>query len=671
MSADFFHPRWKGRNSIETKPMNRFDNWDDLEVDDGRPGVDDIGETVDVEGAHEANDRMVDSNYRAAVRSFVAWSLQNTDRQRRNSMPAGAGRAHHPLPLVLNPSSWNGASTSLYPSSPASDVHLEVYSSTSVNLKSDDGEDNAKSDAVAAMRSRCALYQKRLDALLKTNFDSNPFQECLLDFWDELFPVTAGIHFYNQQSPVPRMSHLHTFLTSPCPKAIGTIQCEIERVRITGKDSKGAKRVKGRFFPSYEYRLFIRDTRNDHLFQSRYSPRKDSVLLIAKNKRAKDKNLSSVGWGVASDREGRGYGVGGIEGATPASLANPSHGGTSKRGITNYYMCLPQKSDVDHHYKSSNKNNAKVDLTRGESFGMALSPLAVQSKFSVEVGRLQSNFIGTEFQIFQATNISQSADVKGASNKVTLDEDSALESGVRVYSIDSMAPADVANTTPRRSMSRRGSDFVRLARRASFSISGRGSSSRNNEIDNESAADPADESDGSKHSSKTFVRRMSWGPANNSNKRLSRRAIANNSGCSPSGDLFPLTSSLSHPDAVVSIMGEVETGAITYTANLLGNRPRIMDVCIPKLMENGWGSEEWRREQENIMCSGAGNNGTGSTTTPMLDRFKTVLNSLSNAEDNVAANINGTDDDHELMLLQNRPREFFHDMHIFVRIKTI
>lgn len=270
---------------------------------------------------------------------------------------------------------------------------------------------------------------------------------------------------------------------------------------------------------------------------------------------------------------------------------------------------------------SANKNNASVDLTRDESFGMALSPLSVQSKSSVEIGRLQSNFIGTEFQIFQSTTIPQSENVRGASNNATLDEDSALERGIRVYPIENMAPSDVANTTSRRSMSRRGSDFVRLARRASFSISGRGSSSRNNETDNDSAADPADESDGSRHSSKKFVRRMSWGPTNNSNKRLSRRAIANNSDSSPSGDLFPLTPSSSHPDAAVSIMGEVETGAITYTANLLGNRPRIMDVCIPKLMENGWGSEEWRREQENNMsiCEDTRNNGGGSTSTPMLD----------------------------------------------------
>ena len=692
MSADFFHPRWEGR-SKGVVANNRIDNWDsyfgmatgtagrgaaDVVDDNGRANIDDIGETVELDGNREGNDRTADSNYRAAVRAFVTWTLQNTDRQPRNSLPAWTGRARHPLSLAFNPSSWIGAFSSPSPSmSPASDVHLEVYSSTSANLKSDDGERDATSEAVVAMRSRCARYQKRLDALLKTNFDTYPFQECLLDFWDELFPATAGIHFYNQQSPVPRMSQLHTFLTSPCPKAIGTIQCEIERVRVTGKDSTGAKRVKGRLFPSYEYRLFIRDTRNDHPFQSRYSPRKDSVLLVAKNKRVKVRNASSSsGGGLASNGGRRGHGVGGIDFATPAGLASTSYGGTSKRGMTNYYMCLPQKIDLDNHFKSANKNSTSANLPQGDSSGMALSPLAVKSKHHVEVGRLQSNFIGTEFQIFIPTGIQsmrtpQAENVQGATNDVTPDEDGALEGDNCVHPIDDVAPAYVANPTSRRSMSRRGSDLVRLARRASFSISGRGSSSRNSEADNGAAGDPAYESDGSRPGSKKVARRMSWGPANYSNKRMSRRAIANNSDSPSTGDLFPSTSSSAHPDAAVSTVGEVEIGAITYTANLLGNRPRVMDVCIPKLMENGWVCEEWRREQENVItsCGSAGNIGSGSNTAPMLDQFKTILNLLSTVEDNDAANVNGTNDNRGLMLLQNRPREFFCDMH--GRLKAI
>jgi hypothetical protein len=160
-----------------------------------------------------------------------------------------------------------------------------------------------------------------------------------------------------------------------------------------------------------------------------------------------------------------------------------------------------------------------------------------------------------------------------------------------------------------------------MARRASLSITGRGSSSRNIKTNNEAAGDPADESDVSQHGSKKVARRMLWGHANSSNKCMSRRAIANNSASTSAGDLFPPTSVSSHPDATVLTVEEVENGAITYTANLLGNRPRIMNVCIPKLMENGGVCGEWLREQENAItsCGGAGNIGSGGNTMPMLD----------------------------------------------------
>ncbi len=56
---------------------------------------------------------------------------------------------------------------------------------------------------------------------------------------------------------------------------------------------------------------------------------------------------------------------------------------------------------------------------------------AVQSNHSVEIERLQSNFIGTEFQIFiptgiQSIKIPQSEDVPGTTNDAISDEDGAL-----------------------------------------------------------------------------------------------------------------------------------------------------------------------------------------------------------------------------------------------------
>ena len=43
------------------------------------------------------------------------------------------------------------------------------------------------------------------------------------------------------------------------------------------------------------------------------------------------------------------------------------------------------------------------------------------------------------------------------------------------------------------------------------------------------------------------------------------------------------------------VRGEEENGVITYTANLLGNRPRIMDVCIPKVSDDGVAGADWRQ----------------------------------------------------------------------------
>eukprot|EP00957_Ditylum_brightwellii_P126499 9642284-Ditylum_brightwellii.AAC.1 len=70
-------------------------------------------------------------------------------------------------------------------------------------------------------------------------------------------------------------------------------------------------------------------------------------------------------------------------------------------------------------------------------------------------------------------------------------------------------------------------------------------------------------------------------------------------------------------------MSEEETGAITYTANLLGNRPRIMDVCIPKVLLSGSVSDEWRRYTESC---------TNSDESRMLNRFKVLQQRLDNPD---------------------------------------
>jgi len=583
-----------------------------------------------------------------------------------------------------NPSAWSSLSreTNSTSTSPAADVHLEVYSSTSANLKSDNEKEKAASEAVSKVHARAKFYQSKLDSLLKqsaTNdnkFDTTIFQECLLDYWDELFPTTAGIHFYNQQSPVPRMTRLHSFLTTPCPKAIGTVQCEIERVKISSK-SKGAKGMtkgmKGKFFPSYEYRLFIRDTKNDNPFHTSSSgntpTRKDSVLLVAKNKSGsgskKDKNINGVNGG-ASHRSGGGSGVGGLD---FASAATPSN----RRGVTNYYMCLPSQKDVDGHYKNANRNNPNAVLSPGQTSGLAMAPAAAQSKNSVEVGRLQSNFIGTEFQIFIPNKNARNVEDQphgGANDVATSEEgDAVLEGDSRVYPIDTAVPT-VTNTAANRRPNRRGSGLVRMARRASQKMTRRGSSSYNSES-NGAGGEPTEDSNGdnSLRRSKKAIRRMSWGSPSNANSRhrTSRRAIANNSDLVDGDTNNMYSAALAMQNATsVTGMGEVENGAITYTANLLGNRPRIMDVCIPKLTEDGQVCAEWSGESEAVTSV---NSVVGGGTATMLDHFKTIQQGLENLEDDVNPNNNNNEnadnggsttasnaaDTHGLMILQNRP----------------
>lgn len=630
MNADFFHPTWGGRKCV-TVDYDRFDSLDGYwDEDEWRLGG---GSEIDVLHQHgqDVTDGMGDifgeemnqivAN-RESAESFVAWTMAIPGpQQRRLSLPIlSNGRARHPLSTAYHSSLRHGTS------SPASDVHLDIYSYATANLKADDDMDCATSAAIGRMRVCCQLYQQRLDALLKNSFDAILFQECLLNFWDEVLPTTAGIHFYNRQSAVPRMSRLHEFVTKPIPKALGIMQCEIERVKLSGKESKAAaKRVKGRFFPKYEYRLFIRDTRSDNPFQQVSLPRKDSVLLVAKNKRGKN----SIAASTKSHRGGNG--VGGVDFATPVGLASPSNGATSKRGTSNYYIRLPQQGDVDSHYKSANRDCASTDLAQCESSCLDLSPLAMQNRHPIEVGRLQSNFIGTDFQIFVPSRV-----------PAMLSEEQDTES-VSVHD------SSKHSTTRRRSMSRKGGDLVRLAQR-SLSISGRGASARNSSSGYESADEPVDmeASDDSQHEQqkkkkKKIVRRMSWGANANQGKWTSRRAIANNnatfdelSNSAPS--LLPLAGTVAS--------GELEEGAITYTANLLGNRPRMMDVCIPKLMESGRVCVEARQQQ--ILDSNISN------SISMLDRFKNILYTLNSDEIEVADN-GDANGNHGLMLLQNRP----------------
>ena len=90
-------------------------------------------------------------------------------------------------------------------------------------------------------------FRYQLEALFDSGNEEG-FDECLAEFWDSFFKATAGISYYDRHTAVPRISKLERFLKLPCPKGVGVIQCEIERIR------KADQTVKGRLFPTYDYR---------------------------------------------------------------------------------------------------------------------------------------------------------------------------------------------------------------------------------------------------------------------------------------------------------------------------------------------------------------------------------------------------------------------------------
>ena len=98
-------------------------------------------------------------------------------------------------------------------------------------------------------------FQNQLKAIFDTD-NEDGFDECLADFWDYFFKTTADISHYDRHTAIPRTSKLQDFLNRPCPKGVGVIQCEIERIR------KVDQTVKGRLFPTYDYR-YVQRCHND------------------------------------------------------------------------------------------------------------------------------------------------------------------------------------------------------------------------------------------------------------------------------------------------------------------------------------------------------------------------------------------------------------------------
>ena len=121
--------------------------------------------------------------------------------------------------------------------------------------------------------------------------------------------------------------------------------------------------------------------------------------------------------------------------------------------------------------------------------------------------------------------------------------------------------------------------------------------------------------------------------------RSSRRAVAHS-----------VDSPIDFAQQFQPVLCEEEDGAITYTANLLGNRPRIMDVCIPRVSNEGVAGVEWKRYLGSVEES------SEAVANTMLSHFKQLQQRLENPDQN---NTDEGDDnesnDFGLLALQNRP----------------
>jgi len=468
-------------------------------------------------------------------------------------------------------------------------VDLDVYS---VSANSKDKPDRA--ELIRQLRARFTFYQRRLEMLL-SHGDSAGHEECMLDLWDEFFPVTAKVHYHDRHTAVPRTNNgLQQFLMQPCPKELGIIQCEIERVKISSK-KKGV--MKGRLFPTYEYRLFIKD--RDHSEPNEDSDedkeesnggRRDTLLMVAKNRGRKHVETS------------------GVVSLTPAA----------KKGANNYYLYTPQQSDVDTHFIEVNKFTEEEFRTIGNPNGASIAPSSPKKDISSQMllGRLQSNFIGTEFQIYTPKLR------KKLPGKDLIRRCASMNEEVTSF-VD--PDEDSGFTSDSGPASRRRSRFGRLSLRRNSST-------------------------------------VSSVPAHNSGtrSRTKRRAIASLT----DEATVPSKGEESWPD---SFFCEEEDGVITYTANLLGSRPRIMDVCIPKLPKEGNSGSVWSKYVEK-------NEDDDDDVAPYnrrLSRFKELqqrLNNMETEENDESHEVDGVRaaEDFGLMALQNRPPWWNNELGSFV-----
>ena len=242
------------------------------------------------------------------------------------------------------------------------------------------------------------------------------------------------------------------------------------------------------------------------------------------------------------------------------------------------------------------------------------------------LGRLQSNFIGTEFQIYSHEEQKQPARPRRSFSVPHSESDNELD-------YDSGFSSDTMSTSSR-------SNRRKSSRRKSMTAKRRSSANDHPQpIDEEL---PSHSTTPERRKSLRRAVSLPVMPYSRSS-RTSRRAIANS--------VEPL-----EPHPVQYASHEAEEGAITYTANLLGNRPRIMDVCIPKVTPDGVAGAEWKRYLDS--CDDANESGSSNR---MLTCFKQVQSRADNPNPTDGDEENNDEDeyvppdDFGLLALQNRP----------------
>ena len=219
----------------------------------------------------------------------------------------------------------------------------------------------------------------------------------------------------------------------------------------------------------------------------------------------------------------------------------------SKRGVNNYMIYQAKQDSI---YEANGDEDEYQD-----------------NSTDVVLGRLQSNFIGNEFQIFSC----EANDTKGRegindseSGKCPCKSQTKSKSDIQMRSTKEYSSTNQAWNLDHHSDVDKESNVPRFVRRIGGSFAGsfsRGRSpSRNNWVSNISV------------------------------RKTKKIAIADPAACIEEQQ----EENDHNADDKMEEYNEVEEGAITYTANLLGNRPRVMDVCIPKVGKDGK-MQDWRK----------------------------------------------------------------------------